>query len=244
MFKLFKIFIKPRRKAKTNTPKHIAIIMDGNGRWARRRGLPRIEGHRRGAVSLKEMVKSCAKLGVKYLTVYAFSTENWKRPKPEVNFLMDLLSQTIDKEVGELKKNKVRLRFLGKIHMLPAKLQNKIKKSERRTAKNKGLQLNVCLSYGGRAEVVDAVKLLLKKRVDSGKITEKLFSKHLYTAGMPDPDLLIRTASEFRVSNFLIWQIAYSEIWITDTLWPDFREKHLLEAIGEYKKRERRFGRL
>jgi len=240
LFKRSEIVLKDKK----NIPRHIAIIMDGNGRWAQKRGLPRIEGHRRGAISLKETVKACAKLGVKYLTVYAFSTENWKRPKSEVEFLMAILSQTIDKEIGELVKNKVRIRFLGRINMLPQKLQKKIKQAEKTTQRKSRLNLNICLSYGGRAEIIDAVKILVKKGLDSGKITEKLLARYLYTAGMPDPDLLIRTASEFRVSNFLLWQIAYSEIWITDVLWPDFREKHLLEGIKAYQRRVRRFGGL
>ena len=242
---IFNFFKKPEEFIdKKKLPRHIAIIMDGNGRWAKKRRLPRIEGHRRGANSLREAITACAKLGIKYLTVYAFSTENWKRPKAEVKFLMRLLSQAIDKELNELKKNKIRVRFIGRTNMLPKKLQRKIKGAESSTKTNKRLNLNVCLSYGGRAEIVDAIKLLLKKEVNSGKITESLLAKHLYTAGMPDPDLLIRTASEFRISNFLLWQIAYSEIWVTHTLWPDFKEKHLIEAIKEYQKRERRFGKV
>lgn len=243
---IFNFLKRPQNilKDKKKIPRHIAIIMDGNGRWARQRGLPRIEGHRRGAVSLKETVKSCAKFGVKYLTVYAFSTENWSRPKEEVQFLMMLLSRTIDREIGDLMKNKVKLRFIGRIKMLNKELQDKIRKAEKMTSRNRGLQLNVCLSYGGRAEIIDAVKMMLNKRLDSAKISEEGFSRYLYTAGMPDPDLLIRTASEYRVSNFLLWQIAYSEIYVTGTLWPDFREKQLIEAISDYQKRERRFGKV
>jgi undecaprenyl diphosphate synthase len=225
-------------------PNHIAIIMDGNGRWAQLRSLPRIEGHRRGAASLKETVKACAELGVKYLTVYAFSTENWKRPKEEVNFLMSLLSSAIDREIGELNKNKVRTRFLGRISMLPERLQKKIRSAEKKTEKNNKLNLNIMLSYGGRAEIIDAVKSMVKNHIKSDRINEESISRSLYTGGMPDPDLLIRTAGEMRVSNFMLWQIAYSEIWVTDVLWPDFRKKHLLEAIEDYSGRIRKFGGL
>jgi len=225
-------------------PKHIAIIMDGNGRWAQKRKLPRIEGHRRGAISLREAVKACIELGVKYLTVYAFSTENWKRPKEEINFLMRLLSSTIEKEVDELDKNKIKVRFMGRLSMLPEKLQEKIGSAEERTKNNSKLNLNIMLSYGGRAELTDALKSIVKNNAKSDTIDEKLISDHLYTAGMPDPDLLIRTAGELRVSNFMIWQIAYSEIWVTDVLWPDFRKKHLLEAIEDYSGRIRKFGGL
>jgi len=223
-------------------PKHIAIIMDGNGRWAQKRKLPRIEGHRRGSVSLKEAVKACVEFGVKHLTVYAFSTENWKRPKEEVGFLMNLLSSTIDREVDELNKNKIKIRFLGRISMLPEKLQEKIRSAEERTKNNGRLNLNIMLSYGGRAELTDALRSIVKNNVKSDTIDEDLISGSLYTAGIPDPDLLIRTAGEMRVSNFMLWQIAYSEIWVTDVLWPDFRKKHLLEAISDYSGRIRKFG--
>jgi undecaprenyl diphosphate synthase len=233
--------------SKSNTlkiPEHIAIIMDGNGRWAQKRKLPRIEGHRRGAISLREAVKACIELGVKYLTVYAFSTENWKRPKEEINFLMRLLSSTIEKEVDELDKNKIRVRFLGRISMLPEKLQEKIRFAEERTKNNGRLNLNIMLSYGGRTELIDAVKSVVKNNIISDRIDEDLISRSLYTAGMPDPDLLIRTAGEMRVSNFMLWQIAYSEIWVSDVLWPDFRKKHLVEAISDYSGRIRKFGGL
>jgi undecaprenyl diphosphate synthase len=225
-------------------PAHIAIIMDGNGRWAKKRGLPRIEGHRRGAASLKEAVRSCIEFGVKYLTVYAFSTENWKRPKEEVGFLMDLLLLTIDREIDELHKNGIKLRFLGRIEMLPEKLRKKIMAAEEKTRNNGKLNLNIMLSYGGRAEIVDSIKSIVKSLVKSDRISEGSVSRHLYTAGMPDPDLLIRTAGEMRVSNFMLWQIAYSEIWVTDVLWPDFRKKHLLEALNDYGGRIRKFGGL
>jgi undecaprenyl diphosphate synthase len=225
-------------------PRHIAIIMDGNGRWAKKRGMPRIEGHRRGAASLKEAVRTCMELGVQYLTVYAFSTENWKRPKEEVSFLMKLLTSTIAKEMGELAKNNVKLRFLGRISMLPEDLRKKIHAAEKRTQDNTALNLNIMLSYGGRAEIVDAVKTIVNKNGKGDTINEELISQHLYTSGMPDPDLLIRTAGEMRISNFMLWQLAYSEIWVTDVFWPDFRKKHLIEAVEDYGKRTRRFGGL
>jgi undecaprenyl diphosphate synthase len=218
--------------------------MDGNGRWAKKRGLPRVEGHRRGAASLKEAVKSCVEFGVEYLTVYAFSTENWKRPKEEVGFLMDLLLLTIEREIGELHKNGIKLRFLGRIKMLPEKLQKKIAAAEEKTKNGGKLNLNIMLSYGGRAEIVDSIKSIVNNQIKSDRINEGSVSGHLYTAGMPDPDLLIRTAGEMRVSNFMLWQIAYSEIWVTDVLWPDFRKKHLLEAINDYSGRIRKFGGL
>jgi undecaprenyl diphosphate synthase len=226
------------------TPQHIAIIMDGNGRWAKKRGFPRVEGHRRGANSLKEAVKTCVEVGVKYLTVYAFSTENWKRPKEEVGFLMKLLAVTIEKEVGELDKNGVKLRFLGRISMLPENLRNKISAAEEKTRNNKKLNLSIMLSYGGRAEIVDAFKSIVKKHVKSDTISEELIGENLYTAGIPDPDLLIRTAGEMRISNFMLWQLAYSELWVTDVLWPDFRRENLVDAIEGFGKRTRKFGGL
>ena len=229
---------------KSQTPKHIAIIMDGNGRWAVKKGLSRVEGHRRGARSLNRAVAACMELGVKYLTVYAFSTENWDRPKFEVNFLMDLLSTTIENELDELDRNNIRVRFPGRRYMLPASLREKIDVAEKRTRNNKKLNLSIMLSYGGRAEIVDAVREITKERVSIGKISESLISGHLYTAGMPDPDLLIRTAGEMRISNFMLWQIAYTELWVTKVLWPDFRKRHLLRAIKSYNKRIRKFGGL
>jgi undecaprenyl diphosphate synthase len=235
---------KPSLEASQNIPNHIAIIMDGNGRWARKRGLPRIEGHRKGAISLKETVKACVELGIKYLTVYAFSTENWKRPKEEVSFLMNILSATIDREIDGLHKNGIKVRFSGRIAMLPEKLQKKIRSAEEKTADNDRLNLNIMLSYGGRAEITDALKSIVKNHIKSDRINEETISQHLYTAGMPDPDLLIRTAGEMRVSNFMLWQIAYAEIWVTEVLWPDFRKKHLIEAIEDYNRRIRKFGGL
>jgi undecaprenyl diphosphate synthase len=217
--------------------------MDGNGRWAKKRGLPRIAGHKVGADSLKEAVKTCAEAGVKYLTVYAFSTENWKRPEEEVGFLMSLFSQTLDREVAELEKNNVRLRFLGRLQDFSSDLQKKMQDAMEKLSKNTGLNLNVMVSYGGRAEIVDAIRGMTKDEVPNDEITEETVGKYLYTKGIPDPDLLIRTASEMRVSNFLLWQIAYAEIYVTEVLWPDFRKKELLAAIEDYSRRERRFGK-
>lgn len=216
--------------------------MDGNGRWADQRGLPRIAGHKKGVDSLKEAVKTCVEAGVKYLSVYAFSTENWGRPENEVNFLMRLFSETIDLEVNELDKNGVRIRFMGRLNQFPKGLQNKMHDAMQKLEKNSRLNLNIMVNYGGRAEIIDAIKQLNKSQLDNDQITEENISNHLYTKGIPDPDLLIRTANEMRLSNFLLWQIAYSEIYVSSILWPDFKKEHLLAAIEEYKKRERRFG--
>lgn len=223
-------------------PRHIAIIMDGNGRWAKQRGLPHIAGHRKGADSLKKVVKACDEIGVKYLTVFAFSTENWGRPEREVNFLMGLFSEIIDKEIDELDRKNVRWRFLGRIQRLPQKLREKIRQAMDRLDKNTGLNFNVMINYGGRAEIIDAIKSINNEQLNNEQIDEKLVAEHLYTKGMPDPDLLIRTASEMRISNFLLWQIAYAEIYVTPVLWPDFTKEDLILAIQEFNKRERRFG--
>jgi len=223
-------------------PEHIAIIMDGNGRWAKKRHLPPIFGHREGVKSFKEIVRECGKLGVKYLSVYAFSTENWGRPKEEVDFLMDLFSKTIEKELSKLDEENVKIRFLGRLKQFSSKLQETMKKAEKRLSKNTGLNLNILVSYGSRAEIVDAVNEIIRTKGQGARVEEKDIAGHLYTAGMPDPDLLIRTANEKRISNFLLWQIAYSEIYITPVLWPDFRKKSLHDAISEYNKRERRYG--
>ena len=222
-------------------PQHIAIIMDGNGRWAKKRGLPRVEGHRRGAESLREIVKACNELGVKYLTVYAFSTENWARPKEEVKFLMNLFLEAINTEVEKLHKNNVRIRFFGRLGEFSDQLQEKMNWAMELTKNDTAGNLNVMVNYGGRAEIVDAFNKLRDE--GRGTIDEEAVSQNLYTAGMPDPDLLIRTANEMRVSNFLLWQIAYAEIYVTDVYWPDFKKPQLLKAIEEYGKRERRFGK-
>jgi len=225
-------------------PQHVAIIMDGNSRWAKARNLPPIAGHKKGVDSLKKIVIASAEAGVKYLTVYAFSTENWGRPKGEVGFIMDLLFQSMEKEIDELNKNNVRIRFLGRLHQFSDKLQKKMQESMNKLEKNSGLNLNVMLSYGSRAEIVDAVNLKLENGnwKPGEKIEEKDISDNLYTKRMPDPDLLIRTANEMRISNFLLWQLAYAEIYVTPVLWPDFGKDDLLAAIKDYGMRERRFG--
>ncbi|HVA66768.1 MAG TPA: isoprenyl transferase [Elusimicrobiota bacterium] len=226
----------------SNIPAHVAVIMDGNGRWAKSRGLPRLAGHRAGVQSVREIVRSCGELGVKVLTLYSFSTENWLRPKSEVSQLMRLLSYALKKETLELDKNNVRLRAVGRLSELPAAVRADLEESIRRLEKNSGLILNLALNYGSRQEIVDAVNSLIK--TGTGEITEEVLSGALYTAGLPDPDLVIRTSGEMRLSNFLLWQSAYAEIYITPVFWPDFRRKHFNAAICDYQKRHRRFGGL
>jgi undecaprenyl diphosphate synthase len=229
-------------------PAHIAIIMDGNGRWARKRGLPRVAGHRAGISAVREVVEASAELGVKVLTLYAFSVENWKRPHTEVSTLMQLLKEYLNKELENIHKNNIRFRTLGRTDQLDASVRRELEKGISRTSDNTGMIFNVALNYGGRAEIVDAVNEILRNggrtAAANGGITETEFANHLYTAGLPDPDLLIRTSGELRISNFLLWQIAYAEIWVTDTLWPDFSKLHLYEAIIAFHKRERRYGGL
>lgn len=229
-------------------PVHIAIIMDGNGRWATRRGLPRAMGHRAGVESLREIVKTCSSLGVEYLTVYAFSTENWKRPAEEVNILMDLLVEYLKKELAELHGNNVRIRSIGRIEELPDKTRVALQDAETKTGNNTGLTLNLALNYGGRNEIAAAVKQIghdvASCKLKPEDINEEVISNYLYTAGIPDPDLLIRPSGELRISNFLLWQAAYAEFWYSPVLWPDFRKVHLLEAIVDYQARQRRFGGL
>jgi undecaprenyl diphosphate synthase len=231
-----------------NVPRHVAIIMDGNGRWAQQRKLPRIEGHRAGAESVRQIVRACGELGIEYLTLYAFSIENWNRPKAEVAALMHLLEFYLKQEIPELNKNNVRLAAIGRIHELPQGAQKQLQKSIEALSKNTGLTLVLALSYGGRAEIVDAVREIVREvkagRLDVADIDEKVISNHLYTRSIPDPDLLIRTSGEMRVSNFLLWQISYAEIHVTETLWPDFRKPQLLEALEDYGKRHRRYGRV
>ena len=229
---------------KDKLPRHIAVIMDGNGRWAKKRGLLRIAGHRAGAKSVKEIVRTCGELGIEVLTLYAFSVENWNRPKKEVNSLMNLLKAYLKKEVPELMKDNVKLVATGRIHELPEDTLNKLKESIKETSFNTGLILNLAINYSGRAEIIDVVKKIINEKISPDDLSENIFAKYLYTAGLPEPDLLIRTSGEMRVSNFLLWQIAYTEIWITDVLWPDFRKNNLLEAINDYQKRERRFGKI
>jgi undecaprenyl diphosphate synthase len=225
-------------------PSHIAIIMDGNGRWASRRHLPRAEGHRSGITAVRETVEASARLGIDVLTLYAFSLENWKRPEAEVTMLMALLKRYLRLELNTLLKNNIRFRVIGRQQELAPDIQNELADAVDRTATNTGLLFNIALNYGGRAEIVDAVRKAIEAGVSAADIDERRFGEFLYTAGQPDPDLLIRTSGEMRVSNFLLWQIAYSEIWVTDTLWPDFRAQHLLQAILEYQKRDRRYGGL
>jgi undecaprenyl diphosphate synthase len=223
-------------------PRHIAVIMDGNGRWAAQRHLPRVEGHRAGIDSVRDIVESSARLGIQVLTLYAFSVENWKRPVTEVSTLMSLLKRYLRLELNTLLKNNIRFRVIGRFDELAPDVQSELKAAEDKTAGNAGMQFNIALNYGGRAEIVEAARRMIADDVDVEDVDEARFAAYLYTAGQPDPDLLIRTSGEMRVSNFLLWQIAYAEIWVTDTLWPDFRTRHLLEAILDYQKRERRYG--
>ena len=229
-------------------PDHIAIIMDGNGRWARERSLPRIAGHREGINSVREITRLCGEIGVKHLTLYTFSTENWQRPKAEVSALMTLLLKTINKEVKELHKNNVKFTVIGDLEMLPGSTRKGLQDGIDLTQDNEGLNLCLALNYGSRQEMIDAIQSLASK-VQSGEmepeeINEAIFSDALYTKGIPDPDLLIRTSGECRLSNFLLWQSAYTEIFITDTYWPEFREEQLMDAITVYQLRERRFGKV
>jgi undecaprenyl diphosphate synthase len=233
---------------KGNLPRHVAIIMDGNGRWARRRGLPRIAGHRAAIKAVREAVTGCGNLKIDYLTLYTFSVENWNRPAREVNALMRFLRDTVKKETEELDRSNVRLQVIGRTGDLPEAVLKELSRTSVALEHNTGLTLVLALSYAGRVEILDAIRRIAAE-VRRGNLTEKdidsdLFQSYLYTDGMPDPDLLIRTSGEMRVSNFLLWQIAYSELWITETLWPDFRREHLYKAIMDYQERERRFGRI
>jgi undecaprenyl diphosphate synthase len=223
-------------------PQHIAIIMDGNGRWARQRLMPRIAGHRAGVSSVRQCVETCAQLGPGALTLYAFSTENWKRPSFEVQALWRLLRLYLRSELSTLMSNNVRLSAIGRLHELPRATQQELERVIALTAGNTGLQLNLALNYSGRADITDAVRAMLAAGVQPAVVDEEFIGRHLATAGLPDPDLLIRTSGEMRVSNFLLWQIAYSEFVVTNTLWPDFRRSHLLDAILEFQSRDRRFG--
>jgi undecaprenyl diphosphate synthase len=227
-------------------PAHVAIIMDGNGRWAGKRNLPRVAGHREGAESVRTIVETAARLGLQHLTLYAFSTENWKRPKLEVRALMDLLVEFIRKEVATLKQNNIKFQMLGRSEGMHISVLEQIRKAELSTFQNTGLQLNIALNYSGRTEILDACRRLALEvaegRLRADEIDDAMISNNLYTRQMPDPDLLIRTSGEMRVSNFLLWQIAYSEIYVTDKLWPDFREAEFYQALIDYQKRDRRFG--
>jgi undecaprenyl diphosphate synthase len=223
-------------------PAHIAVIMDGNGRWAAQRHLPRVEGHRAGIDAVRDTVETGARLGINVLTLYAFSVENWKRPASEVGTLMGLLKRYLRSELNTLLDNNIRFQVIGRMEELAADIQDELRRAMERTSANTGMRFNIALNYGGRTEILDAVKQAIADGIQPQDLTEESFASLLYTAGQPDPDLLIRTSGEMRVSNFLLWQIAYAEIWVTDTLWPDFRRRHLLEAIIEYQKRDRRYG--
>ena len=229
-------------------PEHLAVIMDGNGRWAQRRHLPRIAGHRTGVKTAREIIETCARLKLPCLTLYAFSLENWRRPQTEVDFLMRLLREYLKRELPSIHKNNIRLLIIGRSEQLPEAVRKDIQSAMSLTAKNTGMKLVVALNYGGRAELVDAFNTILQQVRSNGmaafQADEQTISEHLYTAGLPDPDLLIRTSGEMRVSNFLLWQIAYAEIYVTETLWPDFSRARLLEALVDFQKRERRYGGL
>ena len=233
--------IDPRR-----LPRHIAIIMDGNGRWAQKHTLGRISGHKKGADSVRATVKACRELGIRYLTLYAFSVENWFRPREEVEALMNLLEEYVEKEIDELASHGIRLLTIGNTAALREPLRRKVRDAVRRTARNREMFLNVALSYGGRDEIVQAARKILKDglagKIAPADVTKELFPRYLYTARIPDPDLLIRTSGEYRLGNFLLWQMAYTEFYFTDVLWPDFRREDLMEAIAAYQARERRFG--
>jgi undecaprenyl diphosphate synthase len=235
-----------RLKNSKNLPRHVAIIMDGNGRWAKKRRLPRLQGHRVGRESVRTVVRTSAKIGIPYLTLYTFSLENWRRSKEEVGGLMVLLEEVLRAEYKELDENGVQLRAIGRLDMLPANTRRALDETMEKLAKNKRLVLTLALSYGGRAEIVDAVKRIVEKaqrgEIDAAGIDEEVFQRALYQPDVPDPDLLIRTSGESRVSNFMLWQIAYAEIFVTEVLWPDFREAELIDSIDAYQKRERRFG--
>ena len=240
--------IREALKRRGRLPRHIAIIMDGNGRWAKQRGLPRIAGHRAGVEAVRDTVEACGELGIEILTLYTFSTENWRRPKEEISALMRLLLRTLQRETEELIRNNVRLTMVGNAETLPDKVREGILRGIEATRQNTGLVLNLALNYGGREEIVSAVR-----RIASGvqrgelrpeRIDAETICRHLYTSELPDPDLLMRTSGELRISNFLLWQLAYTEIYITDVLWPDFRRKDLYEAVEDYQGRERRFGKV
>lgn len=235
---------KPGAHEARPVPQHVAVIMDGNGRWARQRGLPRIAGHRAGTENIRAIVSEAEKAGLRYLTLYAFSTENWNRPSLEVQGLMQILADYIDRETRNLHEQNVRLRHLGRLEGLSPRLAEKVRYAVDLTSKNTGLTLAIAFNYGGRADLVDAVRAILAAGIAADKVDDQLIAEHLTTAGMPDPDMVIRTSGERRLSNFLIWQAAYSEYWFTPVLWPDFRPEHLHQAISDFGQRERRFGGL
>jgi len=225
-------------------PRHVAVIMDGNGRWAKERSLPRVAGHRAGIDAVREVVEVSARLGIGVLTLYAFSKENWKRPRAEVSTLMSLLKEYVRRELPTLRDNRIRLKVIGRIEDLPTGAKRELRRALDETRDNTGLQFNIALSYGGRTEIVDACRAIVRSGAKPDEVDDAMLASHLYTAGQPDPDLLIRTSGELRVSNFLLWQIAYAEIWVTETRWPDFRRRHLFQALLDYQRRERRYGGL
>jgi undecaprenyl diphosphate synthase len=231
---------------KEKLPHHIAIIMDGNGRWAKKKNLSRISGHIKGVNAVREIVTACRELGIKVLTLYAFSIENWKRPKDEVTALMELLKEYLLKEGEEMIQNNIRLSAIGRLEDLPLEVRKTLNETKKKTERCDGMVLNLALSYGGRSEIVHATQAIVsdfqKGKINQEEINLQCFSQYLWTRGIPDPDLLIRTSGEFRISNFLLWQIAYTELYVTETLWPDFDRKELLKAIADYQSRERRFG--
>lgn len=241
---LRKLFSKGKTEL-SNVPSHIAIIMDGNGRWAKRRGLPRSAGHSEGARALERIIEACEELGVKYLTTYAFSTENWSRPQKEVDYLMGLLEKYI-KKFDQRKNSNVKVRVIGDISLLSKSIQSEIIKIEQNTKNNTGLNLSLAINYGGRDEINKAVEKILidfkEGKLDGEKVDSNLFSRYLYTSEIPDPDLILRPSGEFRLSNFLLYQCAYSELWFSKIYWPDFKREHLIEAIADYQRRQRRFG--
>ncbi|HHT63887.1 MAG: isoprenyl transferase [Bacillota bacterium] len=231
---------------RTKLPRHLAIIMDGNGRWAQKRGLPRTAGHRYGVEALRKVIEASVELGIPVLTVYAFSTENWKRPKEEVSVLMDLIVEYLQKELDELHQQNIKIRTIGSIKELPFNAREELAKAEKTTAQNSGLKLNVALNYGGRMEILEAARTVARQVetgvLQSSEITEELFSSYLFTAGQPDPDLLIRPSGEYRISNFLLWQLAYAELYFTDIYWPDFSKEEFYRAILDFQGRNRRYG--
>lgn len=230
----------------TKLPQHLAIIMDGNGRWAKKRGLPRSAGHRAGVDTLRKVIEMCVELKIQVLTVYAFSTENWKRPQDEVSILMNLIVEYLRRELDEMHKQNIRIRPIGDISALPGEARDEMNRAMEATKKNSGLQFNVALNYGGRREIVEAARAIARKVVENKispeEITEKVFADHLFTAGQPEPDLLIRPSGELRISNFLLWQLAYAEFYYTNIYWPDFNKSELLKAILDFQKRNRRYG--
>jgi undecaprenyl diphosphate synthase len=228
----------------TKIPMHVGIIMDGNGRWARQRGQPRTAGHRAGVENIRRVLRACVQFGIKYMTIYAFSTENWGRPPTEVQALLSLLAQSLRKEVQEMHKNGTKLRHIGRLDRLPRQLQDGVLDAIALTKNNDRIVLNIAFDYGGRAEIVKAVQEIIREGIPADKVTEEMISRHLYTAGQPDPDIVIRTAGEMRLSNFLLWQAEYAEYYSTPTYWPDFDENELYKALLAFNKRERRYGLL